>query len=136
MDTNTYVSDMDKRLAYQMQASCVVLGMVHINKIQALVWWIYYCQQHDILLGADDFVFIIIFDVIESKIIHTYQTSTYMVVKDISNFYPDNYDIHEDLFLNILLQTFGLQGEMLRCIVRASVLPSNFRINRSVVCFN
>ena len=47
-------------------------------------------------------------------------------VKDIYKFDPDNFYIHEDALLNIMLQTFGLQGERLRYIFHADVPPSIF----------
>ena len=48
MDINTYVSDATNHLASQTQETCVDLGVVQINKIQDLIWWIYNDQNNGI----------------------------------------------------------------------------------------
>jgi hypothetical protein len=47
-------------------------------------------------------------------------------VKDLSKFDPDDFDIHEDAFLNLLAQISGSQKESLRYVVRAQVAPIVF----------
>ena len=47
-------------------------------------------------------------------------------VNDIYWFDPDNYDIYEYVFLNMMLQTCGSQGDTLSYIVPVDVLWTNF----------
>jgi hypothetical protein len=47
-------------------------------------------------------------------------------IKDLSKFDPDNFDIHEDAFLNLLAQTQGAVKESIRYIARAQVTPEEF----------
>jgi hypothetical protein len=47
-------------------------------------------------------------------------------VKDLIKFDPDDFDIHEDAFLNLLAQTTGAVKESIRYIARAQLVPAAF----------
>ena len=93
---------MAKRLAYWMQATHMNLGVVQINKIQALVWQIWDSQKHSTSLYASISTPDIIFYVIESKIINREQENTNIAVKNISNFDPNNYDTQKYTLFNMM----------------------------------
>ena len=126
METDADVADMAKRLASRPQASRVNLGTVQIKRIQALVWWIHDCQKHLIALDVNNFTPDTLERAIENKRIQKEQASAEVTTKDLSKFDPDNYEIHEDAFLNMLSQTYGSQGETLCYITRAVIPPTNF----------
>ena len=69
METDKYVSDMDKPLASWIKATCVNVGMLHINGTQALIWWVYSTQKNGIALDMTIFAPDMIFGVIQNKII-------------------------------------------------------------------
>jgi hypothetical protein len=45
---------------------------------------------------------------------------------DLGKFNPDDFDTHEDAFLNLLAQSFGVLKEPLRYIVRPEMAPADF----------
>ena len=47
-------------------------------------------------------------------------------VKDLAKFDPDDFDIHEDAFLNLLARTVGANKEPLRYVVREQNAPAEF----------
>jgi hypothetical protein len=48
-------------------------------------------------------------------------------VKDLGKFDPDDFDAHEDAFLNLLVQSYGVLKEPLRYVVRlATVRKTTF----------
>lgn len=49
-----------------------------------------------------------------------------VTVKDLGKFNPDDFDAQEDAFLNVLLQTLGVQKASLCCVVRAENPPADF----------
>ena len=59
-----------------------------------------------------------------------------MIVKDIFHFYTDEYNIHEDTFLNIMLQTFGLKGEKFHYIFVQMFRQLTLQKNWNGVCIN
>jgi hypothetical protein len=45
---------------------------------------------------------------------------------DLGKFNPDDFETHETVFINLLAQTYGAQGENLKYIVRDVVIPAEF----------
>ena len=50
-----------------MQVTHVNIGMVHIKKIQYLVWWVYNNQNHCLALDVTGFTPSVVCNAIESK---------------------------------------------------------------------
>jgi hypothetical protein len=50
-------------------------------------------------------------------------------VSDLGKFDPDDFDAHEDAFLNLLAQSYGVLKEPLRYIVRSADVPTEFTTN-------
>jgi hypothetical protein len=47
----------------------------------------------------------------------------------LAKFHPDDFDTHEDAFLNLLAQSFGVIKEPLRYIVHSDTAPAIFVTN-------
>jgi hypothetical protein len=47
-------------------------------------------------------------------------------ITDLGKFDPDDFDSHEDAFLNLLAQSFGVLHKPLRYIVRPEAAPAEF----------
>jgi hypothetical protein len=45
---------------------------------------------------------------------------------DLGKFDPDDFNAHEDAFMNLLAQSFGLLKEPLHYVVRSNILPDDF----------
>jgi hypothetical protein len=50
-------------------------------------------------------------------------------VSDLGKFDPDDFDAHEDAFLNLLAQSYGVLREPLRYVVRPEMAPATFTSN-------
>ena len=127
METDSDVADMAKRLAARSPANTRVnLGTVQIKKIQALIWWIRDRTKHGLALDSAEFTPAVLVDALEKKRIQKEQADAEVSVKDLGKFNPDDFDVHEDAFLNMLSQSHGSQGETLRYVVRAVIPPATF----------
>jgi hypothetical protein len=47
-------------------------------------------------------------------------------ITDLRKFDPDDFDLHEDAFLNLLAQSFGVLRKPLRYIMRLEATPAKF----------
>ena len=127
MESDIDVDHMSKRAASRtQQAGRVYLTTVQIKNLQALVWWIHDQRKHGQALVAHNFTPQVLLDARERKRIEKDQTDTDISVKDLPKFAPDDFDDHEDAFLNFLAQTSGTQKVSLRYVVRAEEAPENF----------
>ena len=127
MDNDTDVSDMAKRMASRTVAEGRVnLGTVQIKKIQALIWWVRDRQKRGLALAAEDFDAEALESAKNSKRVEREREDADTSVKDLDKFDPDDFDIHEDAFLNLLASTTGAQKEPLRYVVRSEVPPAEF----------
>lgn len=50
-------------------------------------------------------------------------------ISALGRFDPDDFDVHEDAFLNLLAQSFGVLHEPLRYVVRPAMTPTEFPNN-------
>jgi hypothetical protein len=48
-------------------------------------------------------------------------------ITDLGKFDPDDFNLHEDAFLNLLAQSFGVLRKPLRYIMRPEVTPAKIR---------
>ena len=65
-------------------------------------------------------------DAIERKIVQKKQAEAEITTKDLAKFEPDDFDTHEDAFLNLFAQTYGIQNEPIRYVIRPEVVPNQF----------
>jgi hypothetical protein len=127
MDNDTDVSDMAKRMAGRTAAEGRVnLGTVQIKKLQALVWWVKDRQKRGLELRADEFGPVELELAKNNKRVERERDDTGASIKDLSKFDPDDFDVHEDAFLNLLASTIGAQKEPLRYVVREEIAPEQF----------
>lgn len=127
MEGDKDVLEMSKRMASRtVQDGRVTLGTVQIKRLQALVWWVRDHQRRGLELVAADFNVAARDAAMISKSVEKERGDSDVSIKDLSKFEPDDFDLHEDAFLNLLAQTQGAVKESIRYIVRAQVTPEDF----------
>jgi hypothetical protein len=130
LETDTDVTEMAKRMASRTQAKGrVLLGTVIIKRLQTLVWWIRDHQMRGLPLNANEFTVATMASAAKMKTLRCEMTDSEPSVKDLSKFDPDDFDAHEDAFLNLLAQSYGVLKELLRYIVRSANVPNAFSSN-------
>ena len=130
LETDMDVTEMAKRMASRTQAEGrVLLGTVIIKRLQTLVWWIRDHQKRGLPLNADEFTAETMASAAEMKTLRREMTDSEPSVKDLGKFDPDDFDAHEDAFLNLLAQSYGVLKEPLRYIVRSADVPTEFATN-------
>ena len=101
---------MAKRIALRNQnQGRVNLSTVTIKRLQALIWWIRDHQKLNLPLNAAEFTPAVLADAIERKLIQRKQAGAEITTRDLAKFEPDDFDTHEDAFLNLLAQTYGVE---------------------------
>jgi hypothetical protein len=65
----------------------------------------------------------------EMKTLRREMTDSEPSVKDLSKFNPDDFDAHEDAFLNLLAQSYGVLKEPLRYIIHPATVLDVFSSN-------
>ena len=127
LESDSDVTDMAKRLASRTVADGRVnLGTIQIKKLQALVWWIRDQIKHGQVLDAANFDVAALNSAMERKRVEKERESADVSVKDLGKFDPDDFELHEDAFLNLLTQVYGVLGEPIRYVVRSAVPPTVF----------
>ena len=127
LESDTDVTEMVKYLASCTAADGHIdLGIVQIKKIQALVWWVHDEIKHGQALTTADWDAPAVNMVMECKCIDKECESADVGVKDLVKFDPDDFDIHEDAFLDMLAQTCGIQGEPVHHVVCNPHIPAAF----------
>jgi hypothetical protein len=131
LETNMDVTEMAKRMASQTQAKGrVLLGTVVIKRLQTLVWWICDHQKRGLPLNANKFTIATMASAAKMKTLRREMMNSEPSVKDLGKFNPDDFDAHEDAFLNLFAQSYGVLKEPLRYIVRSATVPDAFSSNK------
>ena len=107
------VDEMAKRMATRTQAKGrVLLGTVQCMK--TLVWWVADQMKCGLTLAVDNFTADVINWVANEKVLRKELANMEPSITDLGKFDPDDFDAHEDAFLNLLLgQTYGVLKEPL-----------------------
>jgi transposase-like protein len=130
LETDTDVMEMAKRMASRTQAEgWVLLGTVVIKRLQTLVWWIRDHQKRELPLNANKFTVETMASAAEMQTLRRKMKGSEPSVKDLGKFDPDDFDAHEDAFLNLLAQSYGVLKEPLRYIVCSATVPDVFSSN-------
>jgi hypothetical protein len=130
LETNTDVTEMAKRMATRTQnEGRVLLGTVIIKRLQTLVWWIRDQQKHGLALSAANFNVEMMNQAAEMKSLRNELADKEPSITDLGKFDPNDFDAHEDAFLNLLAQTFGVLHEPLRYVVCPDIPPDEFATN-------
>jgi hypothetical protein len=127
LKTNTDVNNMAKRMATRTQGEGrVLLGMVMIQQLQTLVWWVRDQHKHGLTISAVDFDAAAMNQASEMKTLQRKWAEKDPSVTALEMSNPDDFDLHEDAFLNLLAQSFGVLREPLHYIVRPEATPPDF----------
>ena len=127
LETDTDVTEMAKRMASRTQAEGrVLLGTVIIKRLQTLVWWVRDHQKRGLPLVAAEFNAEAMNQASEMKALKRELSDKDPSVADLGKFDPDDFDAHEDAFLNLLAQSYGVLREPLRYVVRSDTAPKRF----------
>ncbi len=121
------VTEMAKRMAGRNVADGrAILGTVQIKSIQALAWWIRDRIKCGVVPNAAEFDAAALRDAMTNKQVEYQRSETEVSVDKLAKFDPDEYDIHEDAFLNLLAQTNGTANEPLSYVVCSTAPPAVF----------
>jgi hypothetical protein len=127
LETDTDVMEMAKRMASCTQAEGrVLLGTVIIKRLQTLIWWVCDQQKRGLALNVADFTAETMNEAAEMKGLRRERAEKEPSLTDLGKFDPDDFDAHEDAFLNLLAQSFGVLKEPLQYAVHLEVPPDEF----------
>jgi hypothetical protein len=107
----------------------IILGTTVIKHLQTLIWWIRDQKKQNLPLEAADFNADMLEETAALKLFRSEQATREPPVTTLAKFNPDDFDTHEDTFLNLLSQIFGVMKEPLRYIVRSDTVPTTFVTN-------
>jgi hypothetical protein len=118
---------MAKRMTTHTQAEGrVLLRTVMIKQLQTLVSWVRDQQKRGFPLNAADFNAAAMNQASEMKTLRRERAEKEPSITDLRKINPDDFESHEDAFLNLLAQSFGVLREPLRYIVRPKATPTEF----------
>ena len=127
LEIDTDVSEMAKHMASQTAADGRVnLGTVQTKRIQALAWWVRDRMKHGLPIVAADFNAAVMHTSMERKHIEKECVMTDASIKYLNKFNLDDFDVHEDAFLNLLVQTYGAHNEPIHYVVHPMDAPMEF----------
>jgi hypothetical protein len=127
IESDNDITEMAKRMAARTQADGhVYLGTVIMNQLQTLIWWVRDRQKRGLALHAADFDVDSMDKAAVMKGLRKERVDKEPSVTVLGKFDPDDFDTHEDAFLNLMLQTFGILKEPLCYIVRPATTPTAF----------
>jgi hypothetical protein len=109
----------------------IILGTTVIKHLQTLIWWIHDQKKQNLPLEAANFNADMLEETAALKQFRSEQaTRREPPVTALATFqHPDDFDTHEDAFLNLLAQSFGVIKEPLRYIVHSGTAPTTFVTN-------
>jgi hypothetical protein len=121
------VFEMVKRLGNRtVVAGRVNVGAIQVKKLQALCYWVHDQQKHGQGITQDDWDDNTVMAMIEKMRIEKGRDTGNVSVMDLGKFNPDDFKTHETVFINILAQTYGAQGENLKYITFDVIIPAEF----------
>jgi hypothetical protein len=107
-------------------AGRVNVGAIQVKKLQALCYWVRDQQKHGQGITQDDWDNDTVMVTIEKMRIEKGRDTGNVLVMDLGKFNPDDFETHETVFINLLAQMYGVQGENLKYIVHDVVIPAEF----------
>jgi hypothetical protein len=108
----------------------VILGTVVIKRLQTLVWWVRDHQKRGLPLVAAEFDAAMMNQVSEMKTLRHELADKDPSVADLGKFDTDDFNAHEDAFLNLLAQSYEVLCEPLQYVVRLDMAPVAFTTNK------
>jgi hypothetical protein len=98
-------------------------GIVVVKNIQT-AWWVRDCQKRNVALHAADFDTDALDEAAVMKDLYKERVAKEPSLMALVKFDPEDFDTHEDAFLNLLSRTFGVLREPLRYVVRHATPPA------------
>lgn len=128
MKTDKDVDEMAKRsMSRTANDGRVNIGTVAIKRLQGLVFWINDRILRGLTVTAADFTPEEMANAMNNKVYRKERAEgTEPSVKDLGKFNPDEFEVHDDAFVNLMARTFGVLGESLRYVVRDEEEPDEF----------
>jgi hypothetical protein len=119
--------EMVKRLGNRtVAASRVNVGAIQVKKLQAFCYWVCDQQKHGQGITQDDWDDDTVMVMIKKMHIKKGRDTGNVLVMDLGKFNPDDFETHETVFINLLVQMYGVHGENLKYIMRDVVIPAEF----------
>jgi hypothetical protein len=100
-----------------------------IKRLQTLVRWIRDHQKRGLALEAANFDAEAMNQASEMKSLRHEIGNKEPSIADLGKFDPDDFDAHEDAFLNLLAQSYGVLRKPLRYVVCPAEAPAQFMTN-------
>jgi hypothetical protein len=107
-------------------AGRVNVGAIQVKKLQALCYWVRDQQKHGQGITQDDWDDNTVMATIEKMRIKKGRDTGNVSIMDLGKFNPDDFETHETVFINLLAQTYGAQGENLKYMVSDVIIPTEF----------
>jgi hypothetical protein len=105
----------------------LIMGTVAIKRIQGLVFSIKDCRFRGLPITAEAFTVEEMENAMTNKeYCKEMPQATEPSVKDLGKFNPDDFEIHEDAFVNLLASSFGVSGEPLHYVIHDEEAPDEF----------
>ena len=118
---------MAKQMATRTQAKGrVLLGTIVIQHMKSLVWWVADQMKCGLILAAANFTTDVMTQAATEKVLRKELANREPSITGLGKFNPDAFDAHEDAFLNLLRQTYGVLKEPLHYIVCPDAVPNEF----------
>jgi hypothetical protein len=119
------ITEMVKSMAARNAADGrVYFGIVIIKNLQTLAWWVRDHMKRNVALHAVDFDTDTLDETAIMKDLYKERAAKEPSITALAKFDPDDFDTHEDAFLNLLSQTFGVLREPLRYVVCPATPPA------------
>ena len=120
LEMYTNVSDVAKCMVSRTAADWHVnFVTIQIKCIQVLAWWVLDHMKHGQPIVAVDFNATVMHTLMEHKHIKKACGMTDASIKDLNKFNPDDSDVHEVTFLNLLAQTYGAHNDPIRYLIHS-----------------
>ena len=121
------VSDMAKRMVSRTLAKGrVLLGTVVVKHLQTLVWWVQDHQKRGLDVDVADWTADMMQEAAQMKSLKCELADKEPSVSDLGKFNPDDFNLFEDAFLNLLAQSYGVLCKPLHYVVCPETAPEAF----------
>jgi hypothetical protein len=128
LETDDDVTQMANRLSRRPAGApggTIILGVVQIQNVKALAWWVRERTKVNLPLAPNLFNAGALQGAKERKKIEADRPKDAAIsIADLGEFKADDYDVFEDAFLNFLSQRRGVVGESLLYVVRPAIGPA------------
>ena len=127
LESDEDVNQLARRMASRPAAMQQFVGTVQLKNLQALAWWVRDRTKLNLPVNGNLFNVAALEFAREHKCVEADRPKEAAPsASDLPVFKPEEYDVHEDAFLNLLAQYCGTNGENLRYVVHSQNIPAGF----------